>query len=84
MTLISITNRELLDLYEACENEREVRQVEKEWLEKCEEEYQAVKSTGVFHNYMCSFLRFKPNNIPSIGNRNFRRTKATKESLHLY
>ena len=39
-------DRELLDLYEACETEKEVREVERNWLDKCEEEYQAVKKTG--------------------------------------
>ena len=38
--------RELLNLYEECETEKEVREVEKNWLEKCEQEYQAVKSIG--------------------------------------
>ena len=42
-------NRELLDKYCECENEKEVREVEQDWISKCEAEYQALKDTDMMN-----------------------------------
>ena len=54
-------NKELLEKYFCCKNESEVRKVEKEWLEKCEEEYQAVKNTDMMNIDMSASGEFNPN-----------------------
>jgi len=52
-------NKELLNKYKECSSDSEVRVVEKDWLDKCEEEYKAVKSTDMME--INSQEHFNPN-----------------------
>uniref|UniRef100_A0A7M5VGL6 18S rRNA aminocarboxypropyltransferase n=1 Tax=Clytia hemisphaerica TaxID=252671 RepID=A0A7M5VGL6_9CNID len=76
-------NRELLDLYEGCDTEAEVRQVERDWLEKCEAEYQAVKKTDMMSIDMDLEGGFNPNRSANLltGKRNTRDFPSSSDEI---
>jgi len=67
-------NEELLILYAACESEAEMRIVEKEWMEKCEDEYNAVRETDMCEIDLQREGTFNPNHSAGllVGRRNFK------------
>lgn len=64
-------NREILEIYATCESDSDIRKAEKEWIKKCEDEYDNVKQidmTDIDGEY------FNPNHTNSLlpGKREFR------------
>ena len=41
-------SRELLDIYSQCETDFDIRKAERDWLDKCEQEYQEIQNIGKF------------------------------------
>ncbi|XP_057310938.1 18S rRNA aminocarboxypropyltransferase-like isoform X2 [Hydractinia symbiolongicarpus] len=61
-----LLNQELLELYSSCDTEKEVRTVEKQWLDKCEAEYQVVQSTDMTNIDMTLEEGFNPNRASNL------------------
>jgi len=55
-------NKELLDRYSCCETESEIIDAEKDWVKKCETEYEAVREADMMNIEMdCEGGYFNPN-----------------------
>ena len=74
-------NREILDKYSSCETEGEIRIAEKDWMDKCEAEYNAVKETDMTTIDMDREGIFNPNRESKllIGRRDFQNGHSSSE-----
>jgi len=59
-------NRELLEKYSCCETESEICEIEKDWVKKCEAEYEAVKETDMMNIEMGCEGVFNPNHTSNL------------------
>jgi len=59
-------NRELLERYSCCENEVEMREVEKDWIIKCDAEYEEVKKTDMMNIELNGVEGFNPNHTTNL------------------
>lgn len=67
-------NRDLLEIYSNCESDADIRVAEKEWVEKCEAEYNAIKETDMTKIDLEHEGTFNPNHASNLlaGRRNYR------------
>jgi len=69
-------NRELLDIYSQCETDFDIRKAERDWLDKCEQEYQEIQNIDMTDIDMDNEgACFNPNHMSNFvtGKRDFRK-----------
>jgi len=77
-------NSELLDQYKCCSNESEVRDVERKWMSKCQEEYEQIKNTDMLDIQHNGQQTFNPNHTSNLllSRSSFRETEASNEDTN--